>query len=232
MSKEQRRKNLIVKILGLILVTFMILIWLWIDVLLVASLFAFLDGVKLIGISFTLFGLSILVLWIIVMLNKIIFKRKNHFRVNLIITLASVFVIAVGIGLTLYQLSKIEEVSDVTQKYTMTTKVETYNLPSNEDKIYVEFNTNYDTQYMVKYDDKLNGKFKIETKYYENYYDYHIKKTSNNIYVSLSKDTRDRISAYINDFKENKIYKEEELQRYVVKITINEKDYQRLVIEN
>lgn len=232
MSKEQRRKNLIVKILGLTLVTFMILIWLWIDVLLVASLFAFLDGVKLIGISFTLFGLSILVLWIIVMLNKIIFKRKNHFRVNLIITLASVFVIAVGIGLTLYQLSKIEEVSDVTQKYTMTTKVETYNLPSNEDKIYVEFNTNYDTQYMVKYDDKLNGKFKIEIKYYENYYDYHIKKTSNNIYVSLSKDTRDRISAYINDFKENKIYKEEELQRYVVKITINEKDYQRLVIEN
>ena len=184
MSKEQRRKNLIVKILGLTLVTFMILIWLWIDVLLVASLFAFLDGVKLIGISITLFGLSILVLWIIVMLNKIIFKRKNHFRVNLIITLASVFVIAVGIGLTLYQLSKIEEVSDVTQKYTMTTKVETYNLPSNEDKIYVEFNTNYDTQYMVKYDDKLNGKFKIETKYYENYYDYHIKKTSNNIYVS------------------------------------------------
>ena len=120
----------------------------------------------------------------------------------------------------------------MTQKYTMSTKVETYNLPSNEDKVYIEFNTNYDTQYMVKYDDKLNGKFKIEVKYYENYYDYHIKKTSNNIYVSLSKDTRDRISSYINDFKENKIYKEEELQRYVVKISINEKDYQRLVIKN
>lgn len=232
MSKEQRRKNLIVKILGLTLVTIMILIWLWIDILLVASLFAFLDGVKLLGVSVILFGLSVLVLWIIVMLNKIIFKRKNHFRVNLIITLSSVFVIAVGIGLTLYQLSKIEEVSDVTQKYTMSTKVETYNLPSNEDKVYIEFNTNYDTQYMVKYDDKLNGKFKIEVKYYENYYDYHIKKTSNNIYVSLSKDTRDRISSYINDFKENKIYKEEELQRYVVKISINEKDYQRLVIKN
>ena len=232
MSKEQRRKNLIVKILGLTLVTIMILIWLWIDILLVASLFAFLDGVKLLGVSVTLFGLSVLVLWIIIMLNKIIFKRKNHFRVNLIITLSSVFVIAVGIGLTLYQLSKIEEVSDVTQKYTMSTKVETYNLPSNEDKVYIEFNTNYDTQYMVKYDDKLNGKFKIEVKYFENYYDYHIKKTSNNIYVSLSKDTRDRISSYINDFKENKIYKEEELQRYVVKISINEKDYQRLVIKN
>ena len=232
MSKEQRRKNLIVKILGLTLVTIMILIWLWIDILLVASLFAFLGGVKLLGVSVTLFGLSVLVLWIIVMLNKIIFKRKNHFRVNLIITLSSVFVIAIGIGLTLYQLSKIEEVSDVTQKYTMSTKVETYNLPSNEDKVYIEFNTNYDTQYMVKYDDKLNGKFKIEVKYYENYYDYHIKKTSNNIYVSLSKDTRDRISSYINDFKENKIYKEEELQRYVVKISINEKDYQRLVIKN
>ena len=38
----------------------------------------------------------------------------------------------------------------------MTTKVDTYNLPSNDEKIYVEFNANYDTQYMIKYDDKLN----------------------------------------------------------------------------
>lgn len=232
MTKAQRRKNIIIKTLGLILVTIMLLIWLWIDVLFVASMFAFLDGVKIFGVNITLFGLAVLVLWIIVMVNKIIFKRKNHFRINLIITLVSVFIIAVGIALTIYQLSKVEEVSDVSQKYSMTTKVETYNLPSNEDKVYIEFNANYDTQYMVKYDDKLNGKFKIEVKYYENYYDYYMKKTSNNIYVSLSKDTRDRISSYINDFKENKVYKEEELQRYTVKITINEKYYQRLVIEN
>lgn len=232
MTKKQRIKNIIIKILGLLLITIMLMIWLWVDVLFVASMFAFLDGVKIFGVNIALFGLAVLVLWIIVMINKIIFKRKNHFKVNLIITLTSIFVIGVGIALTIYQLTKIEEISDVSQKYSMTTKVETYNLPSNDDKVYIEFNTNYDTQYMIKYDDKLNGKFKVEVKYYENYYDYYIKKTSNNIYISLSKDVRDRISSYINDFKDNKIYKEEELQRYTVKITINEKDYQRLVIEN
>ena len=29
-----------------------------------------------------------------------------------------------------------------------------------KEKMYILFNSNYDTQYMVKYDDKLNGKFK------------------------------------------------------------------------
>jgi hypothetical protein len=148
------------------------------------------------------------------------------------VIIISVLITAIGIGKSINEFSKITIESDVSQKYTMTTKVETYNLPSNEEKIYIEFNANYNTQYIVKYDEKLNGKFKVEVKYYENYYDYYIKKNSNNIYVSLSKDVRDRISAYINDFKDNKIYKEEELQRYVVKITINEKDYERLVIEN
>ena len=72
----------------------------------------------------------------------------------------------------------------------------------------------------------------MEIKYYEEYYDYYIKKSSNDIYVSLSPDFRDRLSVYIDDFKENKIYKEEELSRYTVKITISEEDYQRLVIKN
>jgi hypothetical protein len=85
---------------------------------------------------------------------------------------------------------------------------------------------------MIKYDDNLDGKFKLEVKYYENYYDYNIKKSSNNLYVSLSVDPRDRISSYIDDFKENKIYNKNELSRYTVKITISEKDYQRLVIKN
>ena len=65
-----------------------------------------------------------------------------------------------------------------------------------------------------------------------NQYDYNVKKSSNNLYVSLSVDPRDRISSYIDDFKDNKIYNTNELARYTVKITISEKDYQRLVIEN
>lgn len=233
LSKKERRKKLILRVLGLLLISIVIIIWLWIGILFVASLFALLDGVKLYGVNITLLGLDVLVLWIIIMLNKLIFKRKNNFKLNLIITLSSVFVIAVGISLTIYKLSKLEIVTDVSQKYNMTTKYDTYKMPSKaEDKMYIMFNSNYDTQYIVNYDNKLKGKFKVEVKYYENYYDYYIKKSSNNIYISLSRDSRDRISSYIDDFKENKIYKEEELSRYTVKITISEEDYQRLVIKN
>lgn len=232
MSKKERRKNIILKTIGLLIVILMLIAWLWIDVVFVASLFAFLDGVKLYGINISLFGLSLLVLWAIVMFNKLVFKKKNNFKVNLFITLTSVLILAVGIGLTINEISKIETVADVTQKYNMTTKYDTYNLPRKNEKMYITFNSNYDTQYIVKYDNKLEGKFKIEVKYYENYYDYYVKKSTNNIYVSLSRDTRDRISSYIDDLKENKIYKEDELSRYTVKITVNEKDFGRLVIEN
>ncbi len=232
MSKKERRKNIVLKTIGLIIVILMIIAWLWIDVIFVASLFAYLDGVKLYGINIGLFGLSLLVLWVIVMFNKLVFKKKNNFKVNLFITLTSVLILAVGIGLTINEISKIETVADVSQKYNMTTKYDTYNLPSKNEKMYISFNSNYDTQYIVKYDNKLEGKFKIEVKYFENYYDYYVKKSTNNIYVSLSRDTRDRISSYIDDLKENKIYKEDELSRYTVKITINEKDFERLVIEN
>lgn len=231
-SKKQRRKNIILKTLGLLIVIIMLITWLWIDVVFVASLFAFLDGVKLFGINIALFGLSLLVLWVIVMFNKLVFKKKNNFRVNLFITLLSVVILAVGIAMTINEISKIDVEADVSQKYNMTTKYDTYNLPSKDEKMYITFNSNYDTQYIVKYDNKLDGKFKIEVKYYENYYDYYVKKSTNNIYVSLSKDTRDRISSYIDDIKENKIYKEDELSRYTVKITINEKDFGRLVIDN
>ena len=233
MSKKDKTKKIIIEMIGVVTITILLFIWMWISVLFLASLFAYLDGIKLYGLSIALLGLVILSYWITIMINRMIFKKKNNYKRNLIIVISSVFVIAIGIALLIYQTSKLEIESDVSQKYTMTTKYDTYLLPSDEkEKMYIFFNSNYDTQYMVKYDDNLEGKFKLEVKYYENYYDYNLKKSSNNLYVSLSVDSRDRISAYIDDFKENKIYNKDELARYIVKITINEKDYQRLVIEN
>ena len=233
MSKKDKTKKIVFELLGVAIITIMLFIWMWISVLFLASLFAFLDGIKLYGISVALLGLDVLFFWITIMINRMIFKKKNVYKTNLIIVLTSVFVIALGITLFIHQTSKIEHESDVTLKYSMTTKYDTYKLPSKEEeKMYIFFNSNYNTQYMIKYDNNLDGKFKLEVKYYENYYDYNIKKSSNNLYVSLSVDPRDRISSYIDDFKENKIYNKNELSRYIVKITVSEKDYQRLVIKN
>ena len=140
--------------------------------------------------------------------------------------------IAVGIVLIIKSIKSLTRVHDVSEKYSMTSKIEINNLPSNGSIMNVIFNSEYDIQYIVKYDDNLDNKFKMEIKYYEEYYDYYIKKSSNDIYVSLSPDFRDRLSVYIDDFKENKVFDNNELKRYIVKITINKKDYSRLIIQD
>ena len=115
----------------------------------------------------------------------------------------------------------------------MTTKLEKFELPSKpEQNFTLTFNSNYNTQYTINYDDNLKDVIKVEIKYYECYYDYYFKKISNGAYVSLKLDDRDRLAVYIDDLKEKKIFDNDELSRYSVKITISSKNANRLVIHN
>ena len=143
MSKKDKTKKIIIEMIGVVTITILLFIWMWISVLFLASLFAYLDGIKLYGLSIALLGLVILSYWITIMINRMIFKKKNNYKRNLIIVISSVFVIAIGIALLIYQTSKLEIESDVSQKYTMTTKYDTYLLPSDEkEKMYIFFNSN------------------------------------------------------------------------------------------
>ena len=230
-SKKTRNIRIILKTLGIILIALLLFIWLWVCVVFMASLIAYLDGIKFIGISISLFGLDVLILWIIIMINKVIFKRRNRLFVNLIIIIVSICLIAYGIADTLYKITKIEVVQNVGEKYSMTTKLENFVLPSDKTKkLKINFNSNYDTEYELVYDKTLKDKVKIEVKYYEAYYDYYTTRTSNTVYVSLKLDDRDRLSVYLDDLKEKKIFDNDELSRYTVKISINKNDEERLVI--
>ena len=91
--------------------------------------------------------LNSLVLWLIVISNRAIFKRKNNFKLNVIVVISSVFLIAVGIASAAYKIYKIDRVDDVSVKYSMTNKSEIFNLPSDTNKkLYLIFNGNYDNQ--------------------------------------------------------------------------------------
>ena len=160
-----------------------------------------------------------------------IFKKKNNYKLNLIIIISSTVVIALGVALTFYKIYHTQEVQDVSDKYSMTSVYDKLDLPKDESKkFYITFNANYKNDYVIEYDENLKDQIKLEVKYYENYYDYYIKKSNNNVYISLKIDDRDRISSYISDFKEGKIYSTDELSRYTIKITINENDKDRLEI--
>lgn len=230
-NKKIRRKRIIYRTIGVLLTTIVLFLWLWVCVVFIASLIAYLDGVKFVGLIIALFGLSLLMLWIVIMVNRSVFAKKMSLRINLIVVIVSIIIIALGIALTLKQISDIKTVKDVSVKYSMTTKMSNYDLPEDKDKKFtLTFNSNYNTQYTVNYDSRIKDKVKIEVKYYECYYDYYIKQSSNSAYISLKLDSRDRLSVYIDDLKDGLVFDNDELSRYSVKITINEKDMNRLVI--
>ena len=232
-SRGVRVRRALLRTLGVIITTLLLFIWLWITVVFIASIFAYLDGVKFPGINIALFGLVLLVLWIVIMINRAIFKKNNRLVLNLIVVIVSIILIALGTVMALKQISEIKTVKDVSVKYSMTTKLNTYQLSSDKSqKFTITFNSNYDTQYTMAYDKTLKNKFKVEIKYYECYYDYYIKETSNSAYISLKLDNRDRLSVYIDDLKEGMVLDNDELSRYSVKITVNPNDAGRLVILN
>lgn len=232
-SKGKRIRRIIFRTLGILLIICLLFIWLWITVLLMSSMFAILDGIKYYGFNIALFGIDLLLLIIVILVNKLIIGKKISIKWTLISVILTLIIIACGISLFMKQISKIDIVKDVSDKYTMTRKYEKISLPSNLDKITrISFNSHYDTKYTIEYDNTLDNKITIETKYYESYYDYYMKKNVNDIYVSLSLDYRDRLSVYLENLKENKIYDKNELSRYTVKITMNERDKDRVIIEN
>ena len=232
-SKKDRRRRILLKTLCVILTILLLVIWLWVSVIFIASVFAYLDGIKFIGINIALFGVDALVLWIVIMVNRAIFKKKTSLKLNLIVSIILILVTAVGIVLAIRQISEIKTVKDVSVKYSMTTKLSSYELPNDIDqKFTITFNSNYDTQYTMNYDDTLKNKIKVEVRYYECYYDYYVKETSNSSYISLKLDNRDRLSVYIDDLKEGMVLDNDELSRYVVRISINPDDIGRLVIND
>lgn len=230
-TKEDRRRRIVKNIFGSLILTILLLVWLVCCSLLMSTLVAYLDGIKIIGLSIAFLGLSLLIFWLINIINRLIFSKKINGTLNFIVLTVSILIMSVGIAYTVKYFSDIEFIEDVSDKYSMTTKTETHSLPGDTSKsMYISFNANYDTKYVVEYDNRLKDKVKIEVRYYEAYYDYFTKKSSNNIYVSLKLDTKDRFSVYLDDLKDGRVYDNDELSRYIVKIYVNKKDYRRLVI--
>lgn len=229
-TKKHKIKRILLSFFGILVIIVFVFILLWATVVFIASLFSILDGLKVYGIVVALFGIMLFTLWMVLLMYNLIFKKKIKRLFFLISVIVIILIIGCGIGYSMYQYYKIQEVDDVSVKYTMTTKYEKFTLPSKK-KLYITFNSNYKTEYVIEYDNSFENYIKVETKYYECYYDFYMKKTNNNLYVSLSVDNRDRLSAYIDDLKEYQLYNTDELKRYTVKIVMNEKDAERVAID-
>lgn len=230
-TKSERKHRIIVKTLKVVLILILLFFWLWSCVAFMAGLFAIMDGIKIYGVNIILFAVMLFALWALLLVNKTLFKKKINKLFWYISLILIIFILAIGIALTAYKISKIKTIKDVSEKYNFSRKYEEYNLPQNENKkFYIYFNGNYNTKYEYEYSDVLNGKIAIEVKYYECYYNFYNKKGNHNVYISLKQDYRDKLSVYIENLKDNKIYDSDELSRYTVKIIGNKKDLERVVV--
>lgn len=203
----------------------------YISILFIFSLLTILDGVKSYGIAIFFFSLCAINFLFVDMLNKkrlgITYRFRKYF-LSLIILLV---VMAFGVSYTTYSYFKLDFVNSPDDKYTLSYKELTYKLSKNQ-KTDLYFNSWYKLNYTVVYDEELKDRVKIGIKYNETFYDLLYRNDEGDIYVSLAFDKRDLFSMYINNLKDNKIYNEKELSRYLVKIYVNKEDYKKLVIHD
>lgn len=229
-TKRQRIFRIIKTVSGILFIIICIFILLWSIVVLMATVFSLLDGLKIYGIVITIFGLVLFLIWFITLIYSIIFKLKVHKKLTLVFMFLIIFIIGGGIAYTIRQYERVENVHDVSDKYEITTFTDRYELPTRNRTLYISFNSLYNTDYILEYDNTLDDTVKVQVQYYENYYDFYVKKSNTNLYLSLKEDPKDRISALIDDLKDSKIYDTDEFKRYILKIFINEKYKDRIVI--
>ena len=73
-----------------------------------SSMFAILDGIKYYGFNIALFGVDLLLLIIVILVNKLILGKKISIKWTLISVLLTLIIIASGIALFMKQISKID----------------------------------------------------------------------------------------------------------------------------
>ncbi len=221
-----KRKKVWLTILEIVL--FIVLFY--VSTVFMASVFALLDGVKIYGVCALLFSL---VASFIFALDQVDKKKRGipiEHKKTFYIILSLIVLASLSVGFTIYNYFEYNFINDVSEKYSMTYKTFEYRFPKKGKKLNLYFNNWYKPSYIIEYDAELKDRVKVDVKYYEAFYDLNIKNETGSIYLSLSTDTRDLISMYIDNMKEYKIYNEKELSRYIVKIYVNEEDKDRLVI--
>ncbi len=201
------------------------------SVIFFSSLFLILDGAKIYGIGLFLLSLIAFNVIILIFINKKINKTQIELKKYLKIILVNSIVFLFSISLLLFQFYKLDNVSDVSEKYEMKTVIKDIALSGDTNKkYYIYFNSWYDNKYIVHYDNSLSNKIEIKMEYYECFYNSIIKLKGSSAYLSLVKNKRDLLSFYIDNLRENKVYDAKELSRNVINIYVSEEDYKRLVL--
>lgn len=198
--------------------------------LFIMSCFFYLDGLRIKGIPIVCFGILIFAgILYTTLRNKILRKEKSIFY-SFFTYIIPLVIVGGGLGSVYHDTKDYELVLDINSKYSMKTVEFEYELPDSEEfKVY--FNTNYSTVPTFKEDKKLKDKVRIEVTYYKDYYELNNSYDSISAYISLGAGYRRKMSMFLENIHDNKIYSLNELERYEVIIYTNSKDSNRVIVE-
>lgn len=218
--KVQTKRN---HILRNILLYLLIILFFVNNIILFTTLIMFIDGIKVIGPSITLFSLSIILLLLIIN-NDDYYNFKNlnkNIKLSVIIIISLIF--SFGVSYSIHEFYNLNYENKIEEKYTMTKITNKVKVESNVKKYDIYLNSFYKTNYKIEIDDKLDREIKIQAKYYECLNDFNYKVTKDTLYLSMFENKRDIISFYLENLRENKIYNYKELVRYEITIFMSSK---------
>ncbi len=230
-TRDIKNKNIISKLfLNIILMLLCILLLILLSIS-TCLLFAIFDKVKVYALLIIFISLSVMCIETIYLIERLLKKKIIRFRKEFKVFITCLIFIGISIGIVIVQYNNLEFINDVNSKYTMTVNKKEIKINNFRKNYYIRFNSWYKPNYIIEYDNDLNDELIIEIKYYECFYDINYKKDLDSVYISLSENNRDKLSFYIENLKENKIYSSKELSRYTILIKLNEKNKDRIIFE-
>ena len=230
-TRDIKNKNIISKLfLNIILMLLCILLLILLSIS-TCLLFAIFDKVKVYALLIIFISLSVMCIETIYLIERLLKNKIIRFRKEFKVFITCLIFIGISIGIVIVQYNNLEFINDVNSKYTMTVNKKEIKINNFRKNYYIRFNSWYKPNYIIEYDNDLNDELIIEIKYYECFYDINYKKDLDSVYISLSENNRDKLSFYIENLKENKIYSSKELSRYTILIKLNEKNKDRIIFE-
>lgn len=189
---------------------FMIICFIILIILIFKGLF--LLGPILITLSISVFSIIILEI-----LFNFIVNKSTNFKKVFIVCISSIVVSSIGTGFSIWYLTNLEIIDNVSSQYKINTKEEI--IPMN-DNLLIHDNYYGNIEYIE--DNNIDNSVRIVVDYYKPIYSIKIINENNSIYIHLLNPKIVKVKKYvdefINDLKSNKIYNYDKLSEVKVKV--------------
>ena len=221
----------IVRVLGIILMFFVkglvfffsipfIIVYVFIVLGLLLSIYLVINGVIFFGIIILLIATIILITWFLELIFDFLFNKEvNNKKRLFVVFIVGLVMLGIGCGITMIEVSSIKIKDEIPNYYQINTYTQEIDFRND-----LYFNNSYNVEYVS--DNALTNKVKIEIKYYDTFSKPIVNVFANtiNIYSQDDEFNMDFIKNVIKDLKNKTIYNYGPLNDYQVTVYSSDKN--------